>query len=200
MSMRFLSIAVLALAFAATIGAGGPALADPAAQDSPGAWLEQPLAQWNQAGAPIPPAPPSPDFVNPSCAGLGRYAETPQDQALVDAGWHLFGPYRAGWGIVAVDAESTYDGMCRPLGYQTFVFVDGTFAGTISPEPMNSRETGAGTLIGISDGGLTARFVRYAASDPLCCPSLGAVDVTYRVDRTPAGPVLVPASSYQEPR
>ncbi len=197
---RRLTIPLLGLAALAIVGTGIPAWADEPAQDSPGAWLEQPLAQWNQAGAPIPPAPPAPDFENPLCANVGRYAETPQDQALVNAGWRLFGSYQAGWGIVAVSAENTYDGMCRPLGYQTFVFVDGTFAGTISPEPMNSRETGAGMLTNISDGSLNARFIRYAPTDPLCCPSLGAVDVTYRIDRTPAGPVLVPASSFQEPR
>ena len=62
--------------------------------------------------------------------------------------------------------------MCRPLGYNGFVFVDGAFAGTISPEPMDPRTTGAGSITGLQNGRINARYVRYAATDPLCCPSL----------------------------
>jgi hypothetical protein len=38
---------------------------------------------------------------------------------------------------------------------------------------------------------LSTHFLRYAPDDPLCCPSLPAVVVQYRIDRTPTGPVLV---------
>ena len=48
-----------------------------------------------------------------------------------------------------ISGLAAYDGMCRPLGYQSFVFVDGVFAGTVSPEPMNSRTTGAATDVNL---------------------------------------------------
>jgi hypothetical protein len=101
--------------------------------------------------------------------------------------------------MVVVDAAGGYDGMCRPLAYQSFVFVDGQFVGTISPDPMNSRTTGAGSVITLDGDRVTARFLRYAPTDPLCCPSRGAVVVDYHVERGPEGPVLRPSTSFQEP-
>ncbi len=171
------------------------------AEQADTSWVDQPLETlqpWNQAGAPLPD--PVPDSgVNPRCDGLGRWAETPQDQLLLDAGWHLFAPFQAGWGIAVVGARSGEDGMCRPLGYQYFVFVDGSLAGTIAPVAMDSRATGAGSIVTVRQDSLTARFLRYAPTDPLCCPSRGAVVVDYRVDRTPDGPVLTPVRRFEEP-
>jgi hypothetical protein len=144
------------------------------------------------------PVTPTGYSLNPSCTPTLRWAETPQDQALVDAGWSLQAPYQAGWGMTAVNGASSYDGMCRPLGYNGFVFVNGVFAGTISPDPMDARTTGAGTVTSMQNGRVLARYVRYAPTDPLCCPSLPAVDVTFEVQSTPDGPVLVPVSKYVE--
>jgi LppP/LprE lipoprotein len=167
--------------------------------DETGTWLDDPVANnWNQVGMQMPMAM-TVNITNPRCGTAGRWAETPQDQALVDAGWSLFGPYRAGWGLLVVDAAGGYDGMCRPLAYQSFVFVDGQLAGTISPEPMNSRMTGAGTVISIREDTVSARYLRYAPSDPLCCPSRGAVVVDFQIDRTSEGPLLTPFKSFQEP-
>ncbi|MBI4492954.1 MAG: LppP/LprE family lipoprotein [Chloroflexi bacterium] len=170
-----------------------------AAAQPEGEWLDRPLANWNQPGMAIPPAPPTEGLVNPGCLERARWAETPEDQALVDDGWDLFNPYRAGWGVKLVDATTSYDGMCRPMGFQTFVFVEGDFAGTISPEPMNSRATGAGSVVSFFNDTLSARFVRYAPTDPLCCPSRPAVVVDYRIERTPSGPVLNPVRATEEP-
>ncbi len=190
-----LSAAVLLCALA-TLSWAQPRLAR--AQDS-GTWLDQPLVGWNQAGMPIPaPVTPAGYAPNPGCASTLRWAESPEDQALVDAGWSLQAPYTAGWGITSIYAASAYDGMCRPLGYNAFIFVDGTFAGTISPQPMDSRTTGTGTVSGIQNGRVNARYLRYAATDPLCCPSRPAVDVAFEVQTTPDGPVLVPVSSFEE--
>ncbi len=164
-------------------------------------WVDLPLdavPAWSQPGADLP-APTSEPAVNPRCGASARWAETPQDQALVDAGWQLFSPYQAGWGIVVVGAKSGDDGMCRPLGYQYVVFVDGVLAGTISPDAMNPRATGAGSITAVRQDGVSARFLRYAPTDPLCCPSRGAVNVDYRVDRGPDGPVLVPYRRFEEP-
>lgn len=169
------------------------------AQAQSGAWLDQPLVSWNQPGMAIPQAPPPIELVNPQCLSQARFIENNEDQALVNAGWNLFNSYRGGWGAVVIDATTGYDGMCRPLGYQTFVFVGGVFAGTISPEPMDSRTTGAGTLTSFVNDSLSANFVRYAPTDPLCCPSLGSVDVQYKIQQTPDGPVLTPTQKFENP-
>jgi hypothetical protein len=159
-------------------------------------WLDRPLAAWNTAGMPIPPVQGIPNN-DPQCSATTRPAATPEDHAVAGAGWILDGPYRAGWGILVVAARSNSDGMCRPLDYQNFVFVDGAFAGTISPIPMSSRSDGAGYVTGFdASGRLAASFVRYAPTDPLCCASGPATFLDYRIDRTPAGPVLIPVSRY----
>jgi LppP/LprE lipoprotein len=174
-------------------------LALPADAQDEGAWLDQPLAGWNQAGMSIPtPVNYAGNQLNPSCNQTFRWPETPEDQALVDAGWSLQAAYRGGWGLTVVDGASTYDGMCRPVGYNSFVFSNGVFAGTISPDPMDSRATGAGSVTSIQNGRVSARYLRYAPTDPLCCPSQPAVDVTFEIQSTPDGPVLVPVSTYVE--
>jgi LppP/LprE lipoprotein len=189
---------VVAVALLMTLWLSGIGRAD-SASDGTGSWLDEPVASsWNQVAMDVPAAH-SLSGSNPRCASVERWAETPEDQALVDAGWSLMAPYRAGWGLMVVDGAGGYDGMCRPLAYESFVFVDGQLAGTISPDPMNSRTTGAGSVIALRPDQVTARFLRYAPTDPLCCPSLGAVVVDYHVDRGPDGPVLTPFRSYREP-
>jgi hypothetical protein len=183
----------LALACASLVAALLPNLA---AAD--GSWLDEPLSNWNQPGMALPQAPPMDPSTNPQCLPLGRWVETTQDQSLVDAGWALFASYDGGWNTVVVRALSGYDGMCRPLGYNVFVMVDNQFAGTISPNPMDSRTDGAGDVqFFATRDQLSAFFQRYAPTDPLCCPS-GHATVFYKIDHTPAGPVLVPQSVSQQ--
>lgn len=189
----------LSILMAASSAATGVADQLPAQAQDSGSWLDQPLVNWNQAGMVLPaPVSGAGNILSPSCAPTLRWAETPEDQALTDAGWSLQPPYLAGWGMTAVTGSSSYDGMCRPLGYNVFVFVNGAFAGTISPEPMDSRTSGAGSVTGMQNGRVYARYVRYAPTDPLCCPSLPAVDITFEVHSTPNGPVLTPMSSFVE--
>ncbi|MBV9328457.1 MAG: LppP/LprE family lipoprotein [Chloroflexi bacterium] len=193
--------AAVALAVLTTVpvAASGSANQSTAQAGGSGRWLDEQLVGWNAAGMPVPtPATPTGGALNPSCASTLRWAEQPEDQTLVDAGWSLQAPYLAGWGITSVYGASAYNGMCLPLAYNVFVFVNGVFAGTISPELMNSRTSGAGTITGIQNGRVNARFVRYAATDPLCCPSMPAVEVTFEVQSTPDGPVLVPVSKFVE--
>jgi hypothetical protein len=155
-------------------------------------WLDQPLSNWNQAGMDLPQAPSMDPATNPQCLPQKRPVETDADQALTDAGWTLFGSYNGGWNTYVVWGLSGYDGMCRPLGYNVFAFVDGQFAGTISPDLMNSRTDGAGNVrFFAAKDSLVAEFQRYSPTDPLCCPS-GSATVFYQVSRTPSGPVLVP--------
>ena len=91
---------------------------------------------------------------------------------LRDRGWDLVGAYQGGWQTVVIRGTASYDGMCRPRQFQDFVFVRGVFAGTLSPQPMDSRTDGALGRVWLQNNGrLTAEYQRYAASDALCCPS-----------------------------
>jgi hypothetical protein len=162
-----------------------------------GSWLDQPLSNWNQPGQDLPQAPPMDPSTNPQCLTQNRPVETDADQALSDAGWTIFSSYEGGWGTVIVRGLSGYDGMCRPLGYNVFVMVDGQYAGTISPTPMDARTDGVGdVLFFATQDNLSALFQRYKPTDPLCCPS-GHSTVLYHIDRTDAGPVLVPTTVTQ---
>jgi hypothetical protein len=166
----------------------------PGSAAADGSWLDQPLSNWNQAGMDIPQAPLMDPSTNPQCLPQKRPADTAADQALKDAGWTLYAGYNAGWNTYVVRALSGYDGMCRPLGYNVFVFVDGQFAGTISPDLMDSRTDGAGDVRTFAArDSIGAAFQRYTPTDPLCCPS-GSAGVSYTIDRKSGAPVLVPQS------
>jgi LppP/LprE lipoprotein len=176
--------------------AGGTLLAAlvPSCAFADGGWLDRPLSNWNHAGMTLPQAPAMDPATNPQCLPQQRPVEPAADQALVDAGWTLFGGYQGAWDTYVVRGLSGYDGMCRPLGYNVVVFADGQFAGTISPDLMDSRTDGAGDVRAFAaQDALSAEFQRYAATDPVCCPS-GSATVLYQVNHAAAGPVLVPQS------
>jgi hypothetical protein len=141
---------------------------------------------------------------DPRCREAERPAETREDRALTSKGWRLFREYLGGWGIRVVWALAGYDGMCRPLGYQVFVFVDGKLAGALSPAPMSSRTDASLSSLQMfgpaATGGplLTAAFSRYAESDPLCCPTRRTT-VQYRVDRSQRAPLLTAVSARTAP-
>lgn len=178
-------IALVASVVLAVAVPTGPVAAD-------GSWIDGPRANWNRPGMEVPKAPPMDPVVDARCLGQGRPPETYADEVVAGAGWTLYGYYKAGWGIVAVKALSGFDGMCRPMGFQELVFVDGAFAGTISPELMDSRTDGAGEVEHIfGPDGLSASYRRYTPDDPLCCPS-GSSAVEFRIERSVAGPLLVP--------
>ncbi len=159
-------------------------------------WIARPPTGTAPAWTSPRPTPRTRPAVAPQCASLvPRPAATDADTALTDAGWTLFSSYLGGWDTTIVRGLSGYDGMCRPMGYNAFVFVDGQFAGTISPAAMDSRSDGSGDVrYFASKDSLVAEFQRYGPDDPLCCPS-STTDVTYQISRTPAGPVLVPQQS-----
>jgi len=158
-------------------------------------WLDQSTpASWNQPGLAIPMAPLSAGPIDPRCKSLERPAELKADKRLRQRGWNLFGGYQGGWQVVVIRAGADYDGMCRPRNYQDFVFVRGVFAGTLSPRLMDSRTDGAIGRVYIQNGTrLIAEYQRYAASDPLCCPS-GTTGVEFEIvgDK----PVVRPVSTY----
>lgn len=158
-----------------------------------GAWLDQePVVQWNQPGMALPTteALESETSFGRPCSAMARPPETDEDRLVADAGWFLMGGYAAGWGVRVVGGNGAYDGMCRPVGFQYFVFVDGVFAGTVSPEIMNSRFDGAALAPSVDAADhLWVDYVRYGPGDAFCCPS-GRTYAGFDIERTTDGPVV----------
>lgn len=156
-------------------------------------WLDEPKpASWNKPGLSIPAAPKIDDEVDPRCRELARPSQLDEDTRLRDEGWDLVGAYQGGWQILVIRGTAGYDGMCRPRQYQDFVFVRGVFAGTLSPQPMDSRADGALARVSLqSSGQLIAEYARYTATDPLCCPSR-MTRVVFEIANDP--PIARPAS------
>ncbi|ACB49472.1 unknown [Crocosphaera subtropica ATCC 51142] len=126
------------------------------------------------------------------CKDQLREAKTPQERAIIRAGWELFGPRQTYDETIVITAMSGVDGMCRPLGYQAFVFVGEQFAGTLSPQPMNSRTDGDMARIFLtSPSSLFVEYKRYDNDDPLCCPS-GMNRVLFTIEPNNAKPLLIP--------
>jgi heat shock protein HslJ len=136
------------------------------------AWLDQPLANWNRVGSGVPRAASMEPVTDKRCLEQIRQPLSAMDKAVVKAGWKLYGPVQS-YGTAAVFlAMSGADGMCRPMGYQAFVYVGARYAGTLAPAPMNSRVDAS--LSGfrlVSATSIGAEFSRYVDSDALCCPS-----------------------------
>jgi hypothetical protein len=163
-------------------------------QGTAASWLDQPKPpSWNKPGMSIPAAPRVQGPIDPRCRALARPAELEEDKRLRRQGWDLVGAYQGGWRILLIRGTASYDGMCRPLQYQDFVFVRGVFAGTLSPRAMDSRTDGALVRAFLqSNRRLTAEYARYAAADPLCCPSK-TTSVVFEIGS--AGPTTRPLSA-----
>jgi heat shock protein HslJ len=158
-----------------------------------GTWLDLPTPPaWNRPGAKIPKAPrfdPDP-FLAKQCGRETRAPVSDADRAVASAGWKLLGASQDFGETEVVLGRSGVDGMCRPLGYQAFVFVGGRFAGTLAPRPMDSRTDGAAQVPQLwSAGAVVVSFSRYAKGDPLCCPSRTST-VEYRIEPGPKGPLV----------
>jgi hypothetical protein len=167
--------------------------ARPAAADSAGAWLDaHTLTNWNDAyrELPSPPAATGEPAAD-RCEDEGRAAGRPEERQVTEAGWSLFGEPHTRGGTAVVVAANGADEMCRPLDLQAFVFVDGRFAGTLAPHPMQARTDGVLDRIQMFESTLRADFNRYAAADPPCCPSRTST-VSYRLVADRRGPLLVP--------
>jgi len=157
--------------------------------------------RWPTTGFEVPRAPALPEgtVLDARCVEQQRPPETNEDRGAVAAGWMLIGDYRGGWGIKTILGASNFDGMCRPLGYQIFVFADELFVGAVAPTTMDSRTDGAAvqTVLQGPDR-LSVVFVRYADVDPLCCPSWTSA-AAYQIDRSGARPALVLTSVFTSP-
>jgi LppP/LprE lipoprotein len=175
------------------------------AQVPPASWLDRPLGNWNKPGAGVPAAPrdqkgESPESIVKRCK-LTPPRSTTAERAVEAAGWIPF------WNfdqqlvrdeVEIVGGMSGADGMCRPSRYNIFVFVAGRFAGVLSPTDMTSRLDSSSGVVRMQPPAITAEFARYTSTDPLCCPS-SHVRVSYRIDRTPAGPVARPVEIAARP-
>ena len=142
-------------------------------------WLDRPLRDWNTSTA-VPRAPRG-AAIDSRCRSQIRTPESLADRALTRAGWSLFGAAQTYGSITVINAMSGVDGMCRPSGYNAFVFSGSRFVGTLSPENMTSREDGSlitATLWNAES--ISAEFNRYTSRDPLCCPSQKS-SVTYTI-------------------
>jgi len=106
------------------------------------------------------------------CADEVRTPSLEGDTILMKNGWTLIGYTTQVNGDTAViPVAGGFDGNCRPLKTQTFVFVGSKLAGTLSPGLMNSRTDGNVTNVKLTSATtLTAEYARYRANDPLCCP------------------------------
>mgnify|MGYP003575468149 CR=1 FL=1 len=166
------------------------------------AWLDRPLAAWNQPGATVPASRTAAD----SEATLERRCGAPKSASPGSVG----GVRKARWvpylhtdqAIASNDIE-VIGGMtgatagCEPLYFNLFVFVGGVFAGTVSPAMMApSRDSAAGAVRITGPDALTVEFARFMPGDAECCPS-SRVRVSYRIDRSGAGPALVPTEMNQ---
>jgi hypothetical protein len=157
-------------------------------------WLDQPLHVWNVAGAPIPTAPPA-QLAQAMCRAQERSANAPEESPVAGAGWRLetYWPIQRSGSLAVVLATSDYDGMCRPLNFNAFVFSNGAFVGTLSPVNMISRTDGVLNRLPTvqSSTAIQALFTRYAPTDPLYCPSLPSSQVTYQLTNGVIAPVKI---------
>jgi hypothetical protein len=188
--LRVLSLTIASVAFHA---------GTTRAQGKVAVWLDEAKpAAWNNDGSSIPDAPKIDADVDPRCREQARPPQLDEDKQVRDAGWNLVGAYQGGWQILVIQGTAGYDGMCRPRQFQDFVFVRGVFAGTLSPHPMDSRSDGVLGRVFLSSGSrLTAEYERYAAKDPLCCPSR-TTSVTFEIGG--AAPVVQPVSTFTNKR
>jgi hypothetical protein len=183
--------ALFLVACAAAAGSAGAA-------DPKPTWLEGAIENWNKPAAELPKAPAPAASPDPRCSETARKPASKDDRAVVAAGWTLVGAAQIFGGTRAFLATAGFDGMCRPLDYQGFVFVEGRFVGTLAPAPMRARLDGSLIALRLtSETALSADFARYFEQDPLCCPSRLA-NVAYRLDATGAAPVLLASSLRDE--
>jgi len=181
-------IATFLVAVIAMVAAGAPV-----------SWLDAKTpASWNTAQRmvlPFRPGAPDAELAKGGhCAASVRPPTSTEDHALTERGWSLAGPYQR-YGVTSVvSAMAGVDGMCRPMGYQSFVFVDGWYAGTLSPKAMDARTDGAISSLSISlwdANSFTVDYSRYTPADPLCCPHSSSV-VTFKVKSLAGRPHIVP--------
>jgi LppP/LprE lipoprotein len=145
-------------------------------------WLDRKLVNWNKPSSELSRLPsPSAATNLDRCQKSFRSPASDSEKALAGLGWKLFGKVQTAGKTNIVMATSGFDGMCRPMGYQHFVYVEGRYTGTLSPTMMDSRTDGSLiTARLVNPTKISAEFSRYTPSDALCCP-LRTSFVTYQI-------------------
>ncbi|MGE4054456.1 MAG: LppP/LprE family lipoprotein [Vicinamibacterales bacterium] len=165
---------------------GGQSSSGPGTAQTAGTWMDTELRNWNEPPLSLPRVTSAEPLSEGGRCQLTPRDETPSERALAEAGWFpflLFDRRLAEEGIEIVGGMTGVDGMCRPMEFNAFVFLDGRFAGTLAPDVMSSREDGSIGVVRILDRDtVSAEFARYAAADALCCPSR-RMTVRYRITR-----------------
>ncbi len=189
--MKNLKIKFLSVAFALVLSCGVDVLAQ-------SDWLDmKPLPSWNERSRAILQTKKISSAELKRCAVMVRQPTLPQDFLLTKMNWTLTGAAQVYGKTTVVSTAEAFDGMCRPLKFQTLVFVGNRVAGTLSPGQMDSRTDGS--LVNVQMTGernLTPEYVRYRESDALCCPYKTEA-VTFVIKPDGANFLLVPESKTQ---
>ncbi|MCC6177283.1 MAG: LppP/LprE family lipoprotein, partial [Chloroflexi bacterium] len=157
-----------------------------------GNWLDGPLTRWNEAGMPMPSAPSHHDDASAPLSASTRAPETAEDEAVIAEGWHLHTPLQSGWGVKVIEGATGFDPLGQPIQHQAFVFVDGAFAGTLSPDLMLGGADGVlDRAIVVNGDTILAQFRRYTGAEPIDSPS-GMTAVSFQIERSESGPVVTP--------
>jgi len=161
-------------------------------------WLDQqPLPSWNSRSREILTTEKMPSGELAQCGKFVRQPTLAADKLLAKYGWTLVGAAQVYGKTTVVTTASGFDGMCRPRELIARVFVGNRVAGTLSPGPTDSRTDGS--LVNVkmtSETTLTAEYVRYRASDALCCPYKTEA-VTFVIKPDGANFLLTPESKTQ---
>ncbi|MCA1574605.1 MAG: META domain-containing protein [Acidobacteria bacterium] len=140
-------------------------------------WLDdKPLPSWSERSRAILQTEKIGQSELARCRNVIRPATLPVDRLLTKYNWTLVGDAQVFGRATAVTVAQGFDGMCRPRGFQTLVFVGNLVAGTLSPGPMDSRiladcNRGNGTY---KLDGQSLRFSGFASTRMACAP--GSLD------------------------
>ena len=106
----------------------GTVVAAPAPEPT---WLDRPLSNWNIPGRAMPRAGCRTERRSPRspkrCTLLTVLRNTPGERAVADAGWlpfHMFDRQIVQRDVEIVGGLAGADGMCRPVDFNVFVFVE----------------------------------------------------------------------------
>ncbi len=193
MTLSFKKLSLGVMTSVVMLGVSFPDFAQAQSNNTPPqSWLDQPLQNWNRPNGNLPqlPSPQPPSNIS-QCVSQIRQPGLESEKALVAKGWKLFGPLQTYDSTQLFLATSGFDGMCRPLGFQAFVYVEGRYAGTLSPVLMDSRSDGVLYSPMLNNAReITVEYARYRDTDALCCPS-GKSFVTFQI-RADEVPDLIP--------
>lgn len=156
-------------------------------------WLDmKPLPSWNSRKRVILETKKMSASELKRCSTSVRQPSLPQDFLLTKMNWTLTGAAQVFGNTAVITTAEGFDGMCRPLKSETYVFVGNKLAGGLTPAPEDSRADGSVINVDLySETDLSAEFARYKNSDALCCP-YKTERVTYKVKPDGRNFLLVP--------